>query len=190
MTKAIIFDCFGVLATEAWLPFKAKYFGHDPKLYEEVSGLAQQSDKGLISYQDFINYIAKLTGLTPDEVRAAVAGNVPNEALFTYIRELKSDYKIGFFSNIAGNYLGKIFMPDQLALFDAMFLSYEHGYVKPQPQAFESIAEKLGVAIEECVLIDDQERNVTGAHNVGMAGILYLDMEQFRRELEQLLHGN
>jgi putative hydrolase of the HAD superfamily len=187
MTKAIIFDCFGVLATEAWLPFKDRHFGHDPVLMDEVSNISEQANRGLISREEAIRTTAKLAGITPAEATGEIDHNVPNEELFVYIRELKANYKMGLLSNIAGDFLHRIFKPDQLALFDAISLSYEKGFIKPQPQAFEIIAEQLSVDIKECVLVDDQERNVVGARQVGMSAILYQDVAQLKRELLQLL---
>ena len=187
MIKAIIFDCFGVLTTEAWLPFKAKYFGHDPELMDEVDDISMQANMGLISREEAMQGTSKLAGLTPAEAFNAIDRNVPNEELFDYIRELKADYKLGILSNISDNRLHQIFEPDQLALFDTIILSFKEGFIKPQPEAFKAAAEQLGIETSECVLIDDQERNISGAKSTGMKAILYKDVEQLKRELEPLL---
>lgn len=187
MIKAIVFDCFGVLATEAWLPFKAKYFGHDPVLLEQVTEITHQADSGLISRQDAIAATAKLAGITPQAFTQAIGTNVPDDELFAYIRGLKPNYKIGFLSNISDNYLHQIFTPDYLALFDAICLSFELGFIKPHPRAYELTAGQLGVEPEECVMIDDQPRNVAGAEAAGMNGILYQNVDQLKAELAPLL---
>ena len=187
MIKAVIFDCFGVLVTEAWLPFKAKYFGDDESKFQAASEIARKANAGLIGQQDFIEGIAELAGLTAEETLSAISQNVPDEALFKQIRELKSAYKIGFLSNIAADYLNRMFGREQLDLFDAICLSFENGYVKPQPQAYLAAAEQLDVEPGECILVDDQERNVTGARNTGMQAILYTDAQQFKKDLDKLL---
>ena len=187
MVKAIIFDCFGVLATEAWLPFKAKYFGHDPELFKKASEIGHQADKGSISYDDCMKAIAKLAGITPEQAVEAIAHNVPDEELFAYVRELKKDYKLGLLSNVAGNYLHQIFTTSQLSLFDAIALSFESGFIKPQAEAFGVMAKQLGVDLNECVFIDDQQRNVNGAITAGMPAIVYHDAAKLQRELSKLL---
>lgn len=187
MVKAIIFDCFGVLATEAWLPFKAKHFAHDPELLEQANSLSRQANGGAIGYDDFMRRIAGLAGITPAEAISAIVRNVPDEQLFAYIRELKQDYKIGFLSNVAGNRLSQIFTADQLGLFDAVALSFENGFVKPDEEAFKYAAKQLGVDTRSCVLIDDQQRNVDGARAAGMAAILYHGAAQLRRQLDPIL---
>ena len=183
MIKAIIFDCFGVLATEAWLPFKAKYFGDDPDKFEEASDLAKRANTGLISHQDFIATAAKMAGITPWEAEQFISRNVPNEELFDYIEDLKKTYKIGFLSNIAGNFLHRMFTQEQLALFDTICLSFETGLVKPDPQAFIETTKLLGVEPSEAVMVDDQQRQITGAREAGLQAILFTDTEQFKNDL-------
>ena len=186
MLKAIIFDCFGVLATEGWLPFKAKHFGNDPELAEQASNIIHRADRGLISHEAAIAQIAALAGISPTEFKRAVDRNVPNQPLFAYLRTLKTKYKLGFLSNISANYLAQIFTPAHLELFDAITLSFESGFIKPQPEAFNRAARELGVEMAECVMVDDRERNVTGARAAGMQTVLYQDVEQLKRELDKL----
>lgn len=187
MVKAIIFDCFGVLVTEAWLPFKKKYFHDDPKLFAEASDAAKKANLGLISHADFINTAARLAGIPSDEAWAFISRNVADEELFAYMVELKKNYKIGFLSNIAEDYLHKMFNDEQLALFDVIELSYKVGYVKPEARAYELVAEKLNVDIGEALLVDDQMRNVDGAERAGMQAILYKNLDQFKAELPKIL---
>jgi FMN phosphatase YigB (HAD superfamily) len=186
MVKAVIFDCFGVLATEAWLPFKAKHFV-DSEQFEEAGDLMKQANSGLISQQDFIDKIAALAGISQAEVLHAIRQNVPNGPLFNYMRdELKPKYKIGFLSNVADDYMRQIFKPEQLALFDAIVLSYKTGFIKPEPEAYQIVADRLDVDSSECVLVDDKERNVTGARQAGMQAILYKDLDQLKQYLAKL----
>jgi putative hydrolase of the HAD superfamily len=131
--------------------------------------------------------IAKLAGITPEQAVEAIAHNVPDEELFAYVSELKKDYKLGLLSNVAGNYLHQIFTASQLALFDAIALSFESGFIKPQAEAFGVMAKQLGVDPGECVFIDDQQRNIDGAIAAGMPAILYDDAAGLRQELGKLL---
>lgn len=183
MIKAVLFDCFGVLVTEAWLPFKARHFGDHPELLQQVSDLHSQANLGLISQQDFYEAAGSMCGLSADEVRRQLAANQPNEPLFEYIKEIKPLYKIGVLSNISGNYLENMLSPDQLALFDKFELSFESGYIKPQPGAFEAAARGIAVSPAECVMVDDQDKNVKSAESAGMKAILYRDVTQLRRDM-------
>ncbi|HLZ15317.1 MAG TPA: HAD-IA family hydrolase, partial [Candidatus Saccharimonadales bacterium] len=159
MIRAIVFDCFGVLATDGWLPFKERYFGHDTQKFAAASDLGRAADAGLIDFDEFIGQVSALAQVTDLDARSQIEHNVPNDALFAYIRDaLKPKYKIGMLSNAGADWLHELFTPEQVALFDAVALSYEIGVLKPAPRAYEVIAERLGVTPEACVFVDDQER--------------------------------
>jgi putative hydrolase of the HAD superfamily len=189
MVKAVIFDCFGVLATEAWLSFKAKYFGNDQELLDRANHIIWQANSGLINYDDFMRAIAGLAGVTPTEAIKAIERNVPDEELFAYLRELKRGYKLGLLSNVAPGQLHNIFTKDQIGLFDAVVLSFENGFIKPQAEAYENAAKQIGADVSQCVFVDDQERNTNGAIKAGMKAILYSDAAHLRRELKPLLNS-
>lgn len=188
MVKAIIFDCFGVLTSDGWLPFKRKYFGHDKNLENQATDLNKQVDSGHADYNEFLEKVAELAHVPAKEARRAIEDNVADEELFAYIRkELKPRYKLGLLSNAGDNWLDELFSPEQVALFDAAALSYETGVVKPGKQAYAVIAERLGVQPEECVFIDDQERYCTAAREFGMQAVWYRGFEQMKQDLEPLL---
>lgn len=187
MISAIIFDCFGVLTTDAWLPFKTKYFGENIAQFDRAGELNKQSDAGLIGYESFLDEVGKMAGMSADTVQQAISNNAPNEALFEYVRELKQTYKIGLLSNASGDWLSNLFTDKQLVLFDATALSYDTRFTKPQPEAYETIAERLGESVSNCVFIDDQERFVTGATEAGMPALWYRDMSQLKSDLAVIL---
>jgi FMN phosphatase YigB (HAD superfamily) len=189
MIKAIIFDCFGVLTTDGWLPFKKNHFGNDAELHRQATDLNRQVDGGRISYEDFIKGVAELAGVPLAEAKKSIENNIANEPLFNLIKSLKPTYKIGFLSNAGSNWVTELFNPEQASMFDAISVSSETGHVKPEPGAYEEIAQKLGVEPHECVFIDDQPRYCQAAREVGMQAVEYRDFEQFQEELRSLLRA-
>jgi HAD superfamily hydrolase (TIGR01509 family) len=187
MIKAIIFDCFGVLTTDGWLPFKRQYFGDKPVLHQQATDLNRQVDSGFIGYDDFIKGVAELAGVPLSEAKRDIENNVANEPLFTFIKTLKPKYKIGFLSNAGSNWVTELFRPEQAGMFDAISVSSETGFVKPEPQAYLEIAEKLGAEPSECIFVDDQPRYCEAARDVGMQAIEYRNFEQFHTELTDCL---
>lgn len=189
MIKAIIFDCFGVLCNDGWLPLKRQYFGHDQALFEQAGDLNRQVDAGLADYQVFLQTIADLAGISPAEVRRRIEANPPNQELFDYITsELKPNYKLGLLSNAGANWLDDLFSQTQIDLFDAVALSYETGVTKPQPEAYRIIARRLEVAPEDCLFIDDQPAFCEAAEAVGMTALAYHSVEKLRAEAARVLH--
>lgn len=186
MIKAIIFDCFGVLTADGWLPFKNKYFGDDEELFDKASELNRKANAGLITYEDFVSQISKMAAVSEEKVRFSLEHNLPDDALFDYIASLKPKYKIGLLSNSSGNWLPSIFSDDQIKLFDAISLSFETGHIKPYPQSYRDILGKLGIEPAEAIMIDDQTRHCHGAQEAGLKAVLYEDLPQLKREVAAL----
>jgi putative hydrolase of the HAD superfamily len=55
--------------------------------------------------------------------------------------------------------------------FDDLVLSGQVGLRKPDPAIYRLAADRLGVAVEACVFVDDLERNVEVATSLGMLGV-------------------
>lgn len=190
MIKAVIFDCFGVLVHDGWLPFKQKYFQSDQALFAEATDLNKAVDAGYIDYYDFVSQVSSLAGISVTQAHTEIAQNPTDRALMDYIRAfLKPSYKIGMLSNAGANWLDDLFTPQELALFDATALSYEMGMVKPQAECYETIANRLDVSVDECIFIDDQERYCSGAVDAGMHAIHFTSTPQLITELTQVLEN-
>ena len=72
-------------------------------------------------------------------------------------------------------------------LFDGVVISAEEGIHKPQPEIFLLGAERIGLAPEDCVFVDDLRENCDGAEAVGMTPVLHRGAESTLPELERLL---
>lgn len=185
--KAIVFDCFGVLTTDGWGPFVQKYFAHDSSLEDAAHTLNKRCDAGLIDYDEFVATVAEMAQMTVYEAKEEMEQNVANAELLAYIRTLKPQYKIGMLSNAARNWLDQKFAPEDIALFDAIVLSCDIGVTKPDPRTYETVCDKLAVDPHEAVFIDDIERYVTGATDVGMRGVVYCNFSDMKLHLEAQL---
>lgn len=188
MIKTIIFDCFGVLVTEAWDPFCRKHFRNQPQKLKSAHELGRKLNIGEINYEQFLKSAAELAGIKVQDAREFIDDNQPNAELFRYIRShLKAKYKIGMLSNAGDNWLEELFSSNDLELFDDIVLSYKHGLTKPSSDIYLLAAARLEVKPAECVFIDDLEKHVNGARATGMKAVLYQDFEQMKQELEKLI---
>lgn len=190
MIKAIVFDCFGVLTSDGWLPFAAKHFANDSVKKQEAHDLNKQVDSGLLDYETFVSNVAELAKVSLQEAQSDIENNVPNKELFAYIQTLSSTYKIGLLSNAGANWLSELFTPEQLSLFNAYALSFEMGVIKPHPKAYHTICQKLNVEPSEAVFVDDIERYVTGAKDIGMHGVWFKNTERAIHDLQKILLAN
>ncbi len=57
--------------------------------------------------------------------------------------------------------------------FDAVVSSADIGFIKPEPQAYQSVLERLQVPAEHSVFVGHDEDELRGAMNVGMTAIAY-----------------
>lgn len=190
MTKAIIFDCFGVLATDIWLAFCD---GLPATVdLQRASDLNKAYDRGMITHQEFFAGVVEATGQRPPEIEQLSAGQLgKNEALIRYIETLKPDYKIGLLSNISSDWITEELLSGQdQSLFDDMVFSYKVGLTKPDPRIYQLACDRLGVLPTEAIMIDDRPDYITAARNFGMHGITYANLAQFQTELTALLDTN
>jgi epoxide hydrolase-like predicted phosphatase len=186
--KAVIFDCFGVLTTEAYDLFRDKYLGDNEPKRQTANKAMDDLNMGLIVYDDFLEELSKVSGLMTSEVEATLSKNQPNAPLFDYIRErLKPEYKIGMLSNAGSDWTSKIFKPEDVGLFDSIILSFQIGVIKPDARAYEFATQRLDVKPQECVFIDDREKYCEGARAVGMQAVLYDDLPKMKVALEKAL---
>lgn len=58
-------------------------------------------------------------------------------------------------------------------LFDDLVVSADVGLAKPDPAVFRLAADRLGVAPEACLMIDDQPQHLPGAAAAGMRTQLF-----------------
>jgi HAD superfamily hydrolase (TIGR01509 family) len=190
MIKAIIFDCFGVLITDALEILRADLVTTQPDKAAQIEDTITASNRGFLDPTEAIRRLAELSGRTPEDVGAAIEQDeVIDTRLLDYIMQLRgSGYKIGLLSNIVADGLTRRFTPAVLdEHFDAVVASGAVGYAKPEPEAYEITADRLGVRLEECLMVDDRQVCVDGALAVGMRGIRYETYDQFVPALAKVL---
>jgi epoxide hydrolase-like predicted phosphatase len=188
MLKAVIFDCFGVLATDGWLQYCETHLQNkvERSFARELLG---QHDRGFISLEEFAEQASELTHTSKEELLTVLSThNTKNQNLLTYIGMLKKrGYKIGLLSNVGEDWLGKFLTDAERAMFDDILLSYKVGLTKPDPLIYMMSADHLQLLPQECVFIDDRMVCIDGAKTAGMQGILYEDFLQLESDLDRLL---
>jgi putative hydrolase of the HAD superfamily len=104
------------------------------------------------------------------------------EGMKDLLIKLKENYKLGFISNTTvfeSSVLDKWGIRE---MFDVMSFSWELGIKKPSKEIFDITLQKLGVAPDEAVFIDDGEKNVLKAKEYGLNGIVFKSVEQLKDE--------
>ncbi|MFA6512212.1 MAG: HAD-IA family hydrolase [Patescibacteria group bacterium] len=66
-------------------------------------------------------------------------------------------------------------------LFTFIYFSWEQGYVKPDPRAWEWLIQNTGVVPNETLYMDDKEENCTVAASLGFSVLGAMDTEEIRK---------
>lgn len=192
MIKAVIFDCFGVIITDALQALCNELAESDPAGVADIKDIIAASNNGFIDPNVSSRKAAKILGMSQDEYRHKIRrGEAKDQALLDYIALLRKDYKTGMLSNIGKGSLSARFSKAKLAkYFDAVVASGDVGFAKPEARAYELVAERLDVRLDECIFTDDREGYCEAARAVGMQAILYESFPQFQTDLVAQLGNN
>lgn len=71
-------------------------------------------------------------------------------------------------------------------IFDAVYASNRIGRSKPNPEFFTYILENESIEPGQAVFVDDTEKHVIGAKDVGLKAILFKDTEFLKLEFDRL----
>lgn len=202
--KAIIFDVGGVifsprdkkrnlLSSFREACFLLKGVDIDFKRdYGSIREIYLESSANKISKSKTLELLSKKFKIPSDRIEIAFLevykNNIlENRKLYNFILKLKeAGYKIGI-SSIQFHLSKDILIPEKFYKdFDALQISCEDGFRKPDPHAFQSILKKLDVNPDEAVFIDDGQKNVEAAKNLGIHAIIFKNNNQLFKQLEKL----
>lgn len=106
--------------------------------------------------------------------------------LLSFIKKLKNKYKTALLTNIIRDWFEQVKKEQYLdRYFDHIVSSYEARAAKPDPAIFGYVLRKLGLCAEECIFIDDQEKNTSAAAKLGFTVILFESMEKLQKKLAE-----
>lgn len=198
--RAIGFDWSGVLFEYAlsYPQIIEKIFGIPEEqflpIYYQYNHLLNVADADVRTvWQRILSHFGKDTEVDDflSYINGLPVGHL-NEDVLIYAWELrKRGYAIGLLSNhtVAGAKDARTHIPD--GLFDAVLFSAEIGYMKPQPEAFSLLAEQLKVSLSQLMFVDDREKSLERAEQIGYTPILFTgDVLMLREQVETCLAGN
>jgi len=192
MVRAIIFDCFGVIITDALKLVIDELDAENAVLSQQIMDIIHANNRGLLDNSESNRQIADLLGIGIEEWRGRIEhGEVKDDHVLAYARELrKRGYKTALLSNIGRESLSRRFSDKELhADFDVVVASGDVGVMKPDPEIYKHTVELLGVEPVECVMVDDRETHCAGARAVGMQSVCYDNLREAKQSIEQLLQG-
>lgn len=137
------------------------------------------AQRGNISLETYLARSAAQLGIDQDEIGQLwgdfykgdrLAGDVVESALMAR----RNGMQIGLLSNNVATLRADIDRLGIAHLFDEIVISAEIGIMKPYPQTYLTILERMGKVAAASVFIDDVLENIEGARQVGMLTIHYV----------------
>jgi putative hydrolase of the HAD superfamily len=135
-------------------------------------------------WTDFPDFIARVRGADPASV-------IRPEALDAIAQARAAGCRLAILSNELDLFYGSDFRDRLpfLADFDLIVDATHTGILKPDVRAFGFVTDGLGLPAEACVFVDDQQKNLRGAEEVGMPSV-HFDVtrpaESYATALQQL----
>jgi epoxide hydrolase-like predicted phosphatase len=159
-------------------------------------GVVGPANAGMIEEEDLWKQLGTTYHLDNDQLREFRDDNwamqAPNLELISFLQSLRPRYKLATLSNDwpgAREQQNRLFQLEELLGVDVMLYSCEEGMQKPETNFYLLACERLGVHPGEVVFIDDRERCVAGAQQVGMKAILFKDAAQVIAEVQACLEA-
>ncbi|MDP9341714.1 MAG: HAD family phosphatase [Actinomycetota bacterium] len=202
--RALLVDYGGVMTSSMGRVFAAFCLeaGVDPSVLKDLigdaygggdpGGVMARMERGEIPLEKFEQWMADALSeglerpLDWEGLKDRMnAGMVPDAMMMEAVRRARtSGIRTALVSNSWG---GGAYQRERFPeLYDQVVISGEVGARKPEPPIYLLTAERLRVAAEQCVFVDDLLQNVEGARAVGMEGIVHRSAEFTVPKLEAL----
>ena len=197
MIKAIIFDMGGVVLKTRGIEDEGGYIAKNLKVnvkgfIEAEKKYEHDAQRGKMSMDEFLRRIANDLGIRKSLLSRVWKGMcsrifIPYRDVLKAIDKMEENgYKVALITNTVpydSSYLRKKGLYDQ---FEHVILSHNTGYRKPEKQIYQMMLKKLGVKGNECIYIDDREKNLPTAKKLGMKTIHFKSPRQFYRALRRM----
>jgi epoxide hydrolase-like predicted phosphatase len=195
--SAVLLDWGGVMTSDVFGSFSAfctaegldpstlaNLFRHD----REARALLIDFECGRLEEADFEPRLAAAMGLAAHDrlIDRLFAGAGIDEAMVDGVRALRAR---GVPTGLVSNSWGSRRYPRTLLseLFDGIVISGEEGFRKPDPRMYELGAQRIGMAPEACVFVDDLAFNLDAARELGMAVVHHTSAASTLAQLDALV---
>ncbi|MCX6709185.1 MAG: HAD family phosphatase [Candidatus Woesearchaeota archaeon] len=184
-----IFDMFGVVVkwssvvVSRWCAYA---HASDPEFRSSTKPDFELCETGKISMQELWARIGKRYNVSPSELERIFINCFDEIArLDDAVVDIIKPLPVSMLSNQFPLHFELCRKKGWHDFFNNVFVSFEIGFMKPDPRAYRAVVEKLQVAPSDIVFVDDKEENVEAAKKAGMHGIVFKDAVQLKSALSK-----
>lgn len=194
-TKAIIFDLNGIFIQSPKLSERfEKDFGVQvaeflPKLSEIMDKVRQPNAGDSFQYWKPALEEWKINLSEQEFWDYWFGAETVSEEMVNFAKELKAkSIKVFILSNNfkeRAEYYGHY--PWIHEVVDKTYFSWQSGFVKPNPKAWEQILTENNLKPEDCLYFDDQEKNIKAAESLGVKAFIFENDKDLKEKVNQNL---
>lgn len=189
MIQSVILDLGGVVfvnGTKVFITSLAKRIG---KSYDSIAhyfeeGVASDWRRGVVRQEEFFTYLTKTLHLTIPTYELFQQW-IASYTLIPGMKELISDISVscGVYY-LSDNVKERVEVLDQtfhfLCWFNGGIFSHEVGVRKPDRKIYELLIERYNLLPSECLYVDDKEKNLHPAADLGMKTHLFTSAQMLK----------
>jgi glucose-1-phosphatase len=192
--KLIIFDVGGVIDNfdeSQYIRYITKKLGIDGREFAyTLIPLLDKMEIGKMDISQAKNILAKKFKVSVGKLEwdsAFIKLNTLNEDVINLINKLSKNYKIVILTNVSkSRHIVKMERYLHRVKYDAIFTSCYLKMHKPQHRIYRFVIKKMKVNPKEAIFVDNIEKNVAGAREVGIHGIRFTDYRSLVIKLKKL----
>lgn len=159
------------------------------------SALFRDAIAGRVREEALWRDVARTLDADPDQWAAMADANYSagtlNLALADYLASLRPRLRTAILSNTPSDMRGYIIRRFGLDRYvDLIVISSEEGIHKPQPDIYRLTCDRLGVAPDEALMVDDEERYIAAAEALGMRGVRFTETAETLARIRAALAGD
>ncbi|MBT4605224.1 HAD-IA family hydrolase [archaeon] len=194
MNKTIIFDFAGVITTTALFSRVATTLAKKKEIDREFF-LNQMRDHekqyliGKMSTKEFWKKSCENTTISYEEFQKEISYYEINFKILSLIKKLKNKYEIAILSDNYEALYDTIKKDKRMEnLFQHSFYSHlvQASKMNDEEKIFKLALKEMQKQPENCIFIDDKEKNLIAPKKMGMQTIHFKSAEQLEKELEKL----
>lgn len=192
MIKCFIFDWDGVLSKGgncfAAQLLSQKYSLNKEEFYRYIDTEENQYLDGNTPCEHYYSDCANKFGIPEQEIERILETIDVWPEMKELVRGLKEQ---GITTVLLSNQIKSrsdiIRKSNDLSIFDQIFFSNEIGLAKPDPAIYYYVLERMDLKPEECLFIDDREKNLAPAKKIGIHALLCTDHTKIDVQLKDIL---